>query len=423
MRRVLLALAVATAVSRWSAEAGAPRTGGERVRPMTDTVALVGGTVWASPDAAPLADAVVLIRDGRISAVGPAGELEVPEGARTIDCSRATILAGFWNSHVHFFERKWANAAEAPAPELARQLEDMLTRYGFTSAFDTGSPFENTRALRARIESGEIPGPRIRSTGEALIARGATPPDLVFRVMGSMVFGAPEISEAAEAAAAAQRLLDAGVDAIKVHLQPPPPPQPGLSPDAIAAAVGAAHRAGRPAFVHPDTGADVAAALRAGVDVIAHTTPRSGAWGPEVLGRIHARAALTPTLTLWSRFLRHDRVSVQEQMVMTAIGQLRAWIGAGGTVLFGTDLGAVDYDPGEEYAAMTRAGMGFSDLLASLTVAPAERFGEADRLGRVAAGLRADLVVLDGDPSADLAALTEVRYTLRDGKVIYPPGG
>jgi hypothetical protein len=56
-----------------------------------------------------------------------------------LDCSGLTITAGFWNSHVHFFERKWANAATIPAPELTRQLQEMLTRYGFTSVFDLGS--------------------------------------------------------------------------------------------------------------------------------------------------------------------------------------------------------------------------------------------------------------------------------------------
>jgi hypothetical protein len=63
------------------------------------------------------------------------------------------------------FERKWTKAAGIPAPELGRQLEDMLTRYGFTSVFDLSSLWENTRVIPDRIESGEVPGPRIRSTG------------------------------------------------------------------------------------------------------------------------------------------------------------------------------------------------------------------------------------------------------------------
>ena len=83
------------------------------------------------------------------------------------------------------------------------------------------------------------------------------------------------------------------------------------------------------------------------------------------------------------------------------------------------DLGAVDPDPAEEYQLMTQAGMDFRHILASLTTAPAERFGRSKELGRVAVGLKADLVVLKGDPSRNLQALTDVQYTLRDGKIIY----
>ena len=133
--------------------------------------------------------------------------------------------------------------------------------------------------------------------------------------------------------------------------------------------------------------------------------------------------ALTPTLTLWKYYLRHDRLSMQEQMANTAIGQLRVWLACGGDVLFGNDLGAVEYDPSDEYALMAEAGMSFRQILASLTTAPAARFGESQQLGRVAVGLDADLVVLkedlQEDPSQNLRALSEVRYTVRAGKIVY----
>src|SRR5206468_726999 len=101
------------------------------------------------------------------------------------------------------------------------------------------------------------------------------------------------------------------------------------------------------------------------------------------------------------------------QVTNTEIGQLRAWLAVGGTVLFGNDLGAVDYDPGEEYALMAEAGMSFDQILASLTTSPADRFGESNKLGRIAEGLEADLVILKGDPSRDIRAWTAVQYTLR----------
>lgn len=383
-------------------------------------LALVGATIYVNPTEEPIQDGVVLIRDGTIAAVGTRTSVPISPGSETIDCSGDTITAGFWNSHVHFFERKWANVASLPAAELTRQLQDMLTRYGFTSVFDTGSMWENTRRLRDRIESGEVPGPSIRSTGEALIAPGAMPSERILGILGFMNFPAPEITDAAQATAASKKLLEEGVDAIKVHLQPPPPPKPPFPESAIAAAAEEARRSGRPLFVHPNSGADVLASVLAGADVVAHTSPRSGPWDETILTAMKEHhVALTPTLSLWKSFLRHDRISVQEQLVDTAIDQLRAWVDKGGTVLFGTDLGAADYDPTEEYVLMSQAGMSFRQILAALTTVPAERFGESTRRGRIAPGLDADLVVLSEDPSKNIRALTSVQYTLRAGTILY----
>jgi imidazolonepropionase-like amidohydrolase len=396
---------------------------GQPVNSSNEDLALVGGTIYAGPAAEAIRDGVVLIQGGRIAAVGSRSSssqtlVQLPATVRTLDCSGRTIAAGFWNSHVHFFERKWANAAAIPAPELSRQLQDMLTRYGFTSVFDLSSPWENTRRLRDRIEQGEVPGPGIRSTGEGLVPPGAVPSEQVLNLMGVMKTALPEIADAAQASAAARKLLDGGVDGIKLFASPP---RGAALPESVfQAAVSEAHRLGKPVFVHTNSGADVLAAVRGGVDVIAHTTPSSGPWDETILAAMRERrVALTPTLTVWKYYMRHDRISTQEQIANTAIGQLRAWLASGGTVLFGNDLGAVDYDPSEEYALMAEAGMSFRQILASLTTAPAGRFGEFKQRGQIAAGLQADLVVLKDDPSKNIRALTAVEYTLRAGKIVY----
>ena len=382
-------------------------------------LALVGGTIHVSPTEKPIRDGVVLIQGGKIAAVARRALLRVSQTVQSLDCSGLTITAGFWNSHVHFFERKWATAATIPMPELSRQLQDMLTRYGFTSVFDLSSMWENTRRLRDRIESGEVPGPRIRSTGEGLLPPGAgVPSDAVLNFMGVMKTPLTDVADAAEAAAASRKLLDEGVDGIKLFASAPS--KASLPEGAIPAAVNEAHRLGKPVFVHPNSGADALAAVRGGVDVIAHTTPRSGPWDETVLTAMkERRVALIPTLKVWKYNTRHDRISAQDQFANTAIGQLRAWLASGGTVLFGTDVGYVDYDPSEEYALIAEAGMSFRQILAALTTAPAERFGESKQLGRIAAGLQADLVVLKDDPSKNIRALAAVRYTLRAGKIIY----
>lgn len=397
-------------------------TSGQSLDAPNADLALVGGRIYVGPTDPPIVDGIVLIHDGIITAVGPRERVRVPRSAPSLDCTGLTITAGFWNSHVHFFERKWENAAAIPAAELGRQIQDMITRYGFTSVFDLGSMWENTRRIRDRIESGEVPGPGIRSTGEALLAPRAMPPAEIIRMLGNMFTPSPEIADAAQATAASSALLRAGVDAVKVHLQRPPPPAAPIPESAIRAAVVEAHRAGKPVFVHPNDRADVLAAVNAGVDVVAHTTPRSP-WDDTVIARMKERqVVLIPTLTIWRYLLRHDRISTQEESVAAAIAQLRAWMAAGGTVLFGNDLGAVEYDPREEYALMAAAGMTFPQILAALTTAPAERFGASQQLGRVATGLRADLAILQGDPSNDLQALSAVRYTLRAGRIVFRAG-
>lgn len=386
--------------------------------PATDYSALVGATIHVSPTDAPIRDGVVLIQNEKIVAVGPRAQMQFPETAHVLDCFGLTITAGLWNSHVHFFERKWADAANIPAPELTRQLQDMLTRYGFTSAFDTGSSWENTRHLRDRIDSGEVPGPKIRSTGPGLVPPGALPSDQILGVMGLMKFPAPEIGDPAQAADAAKKLLDEGVDAIKLFASAQRGPT--LSEATIQAAVNEAHRAGKPAFVHPNNATDVLTAVRAGVDIIAHTTPHSGPWDETLLNTMKDhQVALTPTLTLWKYYARHDRLSAQEKITNTEVAQLRAWRAAGGEVLFGTDLGAVEYDPTDEYTLMSQAGMTFPQLLAALTTAPARRFGAENNLGRIASGFQADLAVFQKDPAAQIPALSQVKYTLRAGKIIY----
>jgi imidazolonepropionase-like amidohydrolase len=375
---------------------------------------LVGGTIYPSPAEDPIRNGVVLSRDGKIVAVGRS--VKIPNDAQVINCKGLTITAGFWNSHVHFFQRKWANAGALPAAELERQIQEMLTRYGFTSVFDLGSQPDNTRKIRERIESGEVLGPRIRATGRAgLTPPGAIPSGEILDVLGFMRISspAPGVSDPAQAAAAARASLAEGAEGIKLH---------SLSDQAvIQGAVDEAHRVGKPAFIHPkDGGAGLLAAVRGGVDIIAHTTPLTAQWDDATIAEMKQRnVAVIPTLQIWKYLRRHDRASLQDQSVNNTRAQLRAWIAAGGTVLFGTDAGAVEYDPAEEYALLSAAGMTFRQILASLTTAPAERFGDAKHLGRVAAGYQADLVVLSGDPAKDIRTLANVKYAIRAGKIVF----
>ena len=124
-----------------------------------DDIALVGGRIYASLAAQPIDDGVVIVKSGKIEAVGTRRSTTIPADIPTLNCSGKFITAGFQNSHVHFTEDKWNDAAQQPASKLNTQLAAMLLRYGFTTVIDTGSLLSNTVALRRRIEAREVIAP------------------------------------------------------------------------------------------------------------------------------------------------------------------------------------------------------------------------------------------------------------------------
>jgi imidazolonepropionase-like amidohydrolase len=102
------------------------------------------------------------------------------------------------------------------------------------------------------------------------------------------------------------------------------------------------------------------------------------------------------------------------------VDQLRAYSEAGGDILFGTDIGYTDhYDTTLEFTLMSHAGMNYKQILASLTTNPARKFGDSNGTGHIAKGMKADLVVLSADPAQNVTAYSKVRFTIRNGKVLY----
>ena len=131
--------------------------------------------------------------------------------------------------------------------------------------------------------------------------------------------------------------------------------------------------------------------------------------------------ALVPTLSLWRVSSQAHGLPAEkiEQTVALAQQQLAAFAQGQGEVLFGTDIGYIqDADTSEEYRLMQGAGLSFKQVLASLTTAPAARF-HAERKGKIAVGMAADLTVLAADPANNIEAFADVAYTIRDGTVIY----
>lgn len=388
-------------------------------------LAIVGAKVYTAPDAAPIERGTVLMRDGRITAVGPDDTLTVPKGAQRLDAGGAVLVAGFWNSHVHMLPVPLREATTRPAAELSAALADMFTRWGFTAVFDIGSLPGNTLTLRRRVEAGEVVGPLILTTDALFFPEGGTP-IYVRKLFEQLGVQSMEVLTAQQARLRARQQLAGGADGVKMMAGAIVGGESGVLPmdRAIATAIASeAHAAGKPAFAHPTNVAGLEVSIDSGVDVLAHTTPTGGPWSPEFAARLVRKGmALTPTLSLFEDGLTKEGApaEVVARYVETSRQQVAAFAKAGGQVLFGTDVGYTDLtDTTREYELMAAAGLGWQQILASLTTQPAQRFGHGARKGRIAVGLDADLVLLNSDPARKPAAFADVKATIRGGRVIY----
>jgi imidazolonepropionase-like amidohydrolase len=374
-------------------------------------LAITHATVYATPEAMAKENATVLIRDGVIAGVG--ARVHVPRGVRTISCAGCVVLAGFWNAHVHFMEPKWNDAAHQPAATLARQLVEMVTSRGFTTVVDTGSDGENTVALRRRVESGEAPGPRIFTAGIPLFPWHALPYYLD-GLPAALRARMAEPETAAEATAVVKSNRTAGYDIVKlftgsiVHPNDIVP----MKVEIAHAAVTEAHAHGQLVFAHTTNLEGTKVAMEAGVDVLAHTPEDTRGVDEPMLRRILAQhMTIIPTLKLFSR----------DDNIASIRGLTYRFHEMGGPLVYGTDTGFLtDYDQGEEFRQLMLSGLGFREVLAMLTTAPAELFHRQEHEGKVMPGMRGDLTILGEDPASGRPeAFTKVRYTIRAGNVIW----
>lgn len=388
------------------------RTSSGRKTDANVDIAVIGATIYPSPDTPAIEDGVVLVREGIITAVGKRGAVDIPSGALRIDGERLILTAGFWNSHVHFTDTLF-DASTVPPDQLSAQMQAMLTQYGFTSVFDIGSDLTNTLALVEMVENGIIQGPTIFTTGTIIFPEGVQ----------SSWKGMLTVATPVDARLAAKHLMEAGVHAVKIYAQAWWDLELALTPEIVQAVTDEAHQHGKLVFSHPSNMAGLEASLAGGVDILTHTTPQTEDWSEDVVARLlENKVTLIPTLKLWEwELTRTGRPpDVVQAFQQAGVRELAAYVKAGGEILFGTDVDYMtDYDTAGEFEQMAKAGMGFGDILRSLTTAPAGRFGVGDQVGRVEPGFIADLVLLKRDPHEDPTAFAEVAYTIRRGKVIY----
>ncbi|WP_284619366.1 amidohydrolase family protein [Aquabacterium humicola] len=377
--------------------------------------------LYPAPDAAPIDDAVVLVDGGKITAAGARATVSVPARAREMGCGGGVVTAGFQNSHVHFVAPVFAGSDTSTQ---SKEITAMLTRWGITTVLDASSNPATTILLRQRIDAGVFKGPRILTAGGGLFPPNGIP----FYLAGLPKPVLDTLAQPATPEAAVRTVrydLDAGADGTKLFIATPQADRSTklMPPEVAKAAADETHRRGKLVFAHPTNVDGLRASLAAGVDVLVHTTLGIGAWPEDLTKDLVARGtSLVPTLKLWGFELNKGGVPtpVQQKLIGWTQDQLKAFAVAGGQVLFGTDVGYMsEFDTTDEYVLMAGAGLTPMQILASLTTAPAARWNESARRGRVVAGQDADLVVLDDDPAGDVRRFAQVRCTIRGGETIY----
>jgi len=378
-------------------------------------LAIRDARVYINPDAEPIEHATVLVRSGIIVGVGQ--NIAIPQDTNILECPRCTVTAGFWNSHVHFTEAKWDYSAFKPSATLNAQIADMLTSRGFTTVVDLGSDLRQVISLRRRIESGDLKGPAIYTAGSGMYPPHGIPfylADLPFFIRWLMP--QPETPDAATAIEEGN--IRRGADVLKLFTGSLVTRHSVLAmPVEIAkAAVEVAHRHGQIAFAHPSNLAGTKVAIDSGVDVLAHAPSVPDGVDTTLLKSvIDDHTSMIPTLKMFATTASTDPAFLNP--IYAIVRQFHA---LGGDLMFGTDVGYMtDYSTEDEFAALTKSGLSGRDILRMLTVAPAARFGVGALKGTVTPGKMGDLVVLDGDPVADVGAFSRIHFTVRSGRLIY----
>lgn len=386
--------------------------------------ALDAAKIYLAPDV-PAISGQVVFASTKIESVAPASGKRAMAANKAPQCNGGVIVAGFQNSHVHFTGDEFRDARHQRPEALDVALTRMLTRYGYTTVFDIASDRDNTLALRNRIEKGEVPGPRILTAGWALFPPHGLP-IYISHLRKELLDKLPQPNSVDEALKIVRGNFAAGADGTKMFLATPQGDNTlkRIAPDIARAAVAETHRRGQLVFAHPTDIPGIREALDAHVDILAH--PPLGApvpWPEPLMKQVRdAGMSMIPTLKLFEFELAKEHVPTPtaERLVNESVTEFGKFAAMGGQVLFGTDVGYMtDYDPAREYELMATAGLTPMQILASLTTTPAARWKEQSRRGSIAAGLDADIVVLDADPADSPRNFAAVRCVVRAGEVIY----
>lgn len=424
-----------------------------------EVLAFTHVTVIDPAAAAPQPNMTVVVRGGRIAAVGPTASVDVPPGAVAVNATGRFLIPGLWDAHAHL-----SYPGECALP--------LMIAHGVTSVRDLGGPPAQGLAWRREIAAGSRIGPRLYLAGlnvesaawledvERMIRQHEADPDGRIRRLWER---SPRLrvggrGDARTAADTAQRL---GMDVVKFR---------NLGGGSFRALANAARRRGIPLAGHAPREITLAEAAEAGLGSLEHggnlrslaslpprerreqyqrivrsgmfvtpTLVSDGMWAPDSLvlavladtaGGIgpRRRTLSSGQMEMWKDEIRDRRQwsrpmpkHVHDSIFSVEVEWVREAHRAGVPFLAGTDLGTLLTFPGsslhEELALLVeRVGLAPVEALRSATVHPARFFGLEQELGGIAAGMRADLVLLRADPLRDIRNVGQIEGVVLAGR-------
>ena len=385
-----------------------------------------------------VADAEVLIRDGRIVAVAPDGQkVAAAADATRIDLGDRTLVPGLIDMHVHidsdptysgytglqFNDRFWSALAVAQAKATLDA--------GFTTIRNLGADAWNDVGLRQAIDAGKVPGPRIVGAGYAFGATGGHCDSTYFPP--SMDQKNPYNADSPEEGRKRVReIRKHGAQVIKicatggVFSRNTEPGQQQMTYDEMKAIVDEAHMWGLKVAAHAHGTSGIKDAIRAGVDTIEHASlidaegiqlalKHGAALSMDIYNTDYTQSEGKKNGVLEDN-LRKDREvgDIQRENFKKAHA-------AGVKMVYGTDAGIYPHgDNARQFATMVRYGMTPAQAIQAATINSAEALGRKD-IGVIEAGRFADLIAVDGDPTTDVTTLASVDFVMKGGAVVKAP--
>lgn len=421
-----------------------------------ETTAIVGGYLIDGNEGVPVRDAVVIVEGDRITHVGTVSDTEIPSGARVIRAEGRTVMPGLHEAHAHLFivgHGVYSDYFTRYHYDRDRMRELMqisareLLMAGVTSARDVGAQLEDAIWIRDAIEAGQVVGPRLLVSGPFL-QKSTGPTQDFFRI---------PVDGADEARRQARRLIDAGVDLLKVI-------QLGrLSPAERAAIADEARKAGLHIAVHASSVEEIRAAAEMGARTIEHVGAGAIPLYPDESIRLMAEnnIFLVPTAMVSLVYdvtddfperlddprLREDlpedvyedvRQSLElrsrlayyrtkRERSPTFGAKVRQAYDHGVRLLIGTDSGTpmnFHYESTwQEMDWFVRFGIPPMKVIGMATRYPALAFGSYDDRGTIEPGKLADIIIVNGNPLRDMSSLREsnVEWVMKGGVVFKSP--